>query len=44
MPVAWQVEPPMGGLAAILADDLTREGVLAALRARRVYATNGPRM
>ncbi|HVH16663.1 MAG TPA: DUF3604 domain-containing protein [Myxococcota bacterium] len=34
----------MGGLAAILADDLTREGVLAALRARRVYATNGPRM
>jgi hypothetical protein len=43
-PGAWQVEPPMGGLAGILADDLTREGVLAALRARRVYATNGPRM
>lgn len=33
-----------GGLAAILSDDLTREGVLAALRARRVYATNGPRI
>jgi len=33
-----------GGLAAILSDDRTREGVLAALRARRVYATNGPRI
>jgi hypothetical protein len=33
-----------GGLAAILSDDLTREGVLEALRARRVYATNGPRI
>jgi hypothetical protein len=33
-----------GGLAAILSEDLTREGVLAALRARRVYATNGPRI
>jgi hypothetical protein len=35
---------PSGGLVAILADELTREGVLAALRARRVYATNGPRI
>ncbi len=35
---------PSGGLAAILADELTREGILAALRARRVYATNGPRI
>jgi hypothetical protein len=43
-PGAWQVDPPMGGLAGILADELTREGVLAALRARRVYASNGPRM
>jgi hypothetical protein len=33
-----------GGLVGILADALTREGVLAALRARRVYATNGPRI
>ena len=35
---------PSGGLVAILADELTREGVLEALRARRVYATNGPRI
>jgi len=35
---------PSGGLAAILSDDLTREAVLAALRARRTYATNGPRL
>jgi hypothetical protein len=35
---------PTGGLAAILADDLTRAGVRAALEARRVYATNGPRI
>jgi len=33
-----------GGLAAIITDTLTRESVLAALRARRVYATNGPRI
>jgi hypothetical protein len=33
-----------GGLAAILADDLTRDSVYAALRARRTYATNGPRI
>jgi hypothetical protein len=43
-PGAYQVEPQMGGLAAILAEELTREGVLEALRARRVYASNGPRM
>ncbi len=35
---------PNGGLAAILSEDRTREGVLEALRARRVYATNGPRI
>lgn len=35
---------PSGGLAAILSEDLTREGVLAALRARRAYATNGQRI
>jgi len=33
-----------GGLAAILAEEATREAVLEALRARRVYATNGPRI
>jgi hypothetical protein len=33
-----------GGLAAILARDRTREAVLEALRARHVYATNGPRI
>jgi Protein of unknown function (DUF3604) len=33
-----------GGLAAILSEDLTRESVLEALRARRCYATSGPRI
>jgi len=33
-----------GGLAAIMSESLTRDGVLEALRARRVYATNGPRI
>jgi hypothetical protein len=33
-----------GGLAAILSEDRTRAGVLAAMRARRVYATNGVRI
>jgi hypothetical protein len=33
-----------GGLAGILASELTREAVLEALRARRSYATNGPRI
>jgi hypothetical protein len=35
---------PSGGLAAILSDGLTREEILAAIRSRRVYATNGPRI
>ena len=35
---------PSGGLAAFLTEDLTRQGVLEALRSRRVYATNGPRI
>jgi hypothetical protein len=39
-----QLASGTGGLVGILADELTREGVLAALRARRVYATNGPRI
>ena len=33
-----------GGLAAILSEERTREGVLRALRERRVYATNGARI
>ncbi len=35
---------PTGGLAAILADELTRDAVYEALTERRVYATNGPRI
>jgi hypothetical protein len=35
---------PTGGLTALLTDDLSREGVLQALRGHRVYATNGPRI
>jgi hypothetical protein len=34
----------LGGLAALFAEDLTKAGVLEAMRARRVYATNGPRI
>jgi hypothetical protein len=33
-----------GGLAAILSEERTRDGVLAAMRARRTYATSGPRI
>ncbi len=33
-----------GGLAAVLAEENTREAILAALRARRCYATSGPRI
>jgi hypothetical protein len=36
--------PSGGGLAAIWAEARTREAVLEALRARRAYATNGPRI
>ena len=35
---------PSGGLAAVFAPERTREAILAALRARRSYATNGPRI
>jgi hypothetical protein len=35
---------PTGGVAAILSEGLTRDAVLEALRARRVYATSGPRI
>jgi uncharacterized protein DUF3604 len=42
--LAHVVNPQMGGLAALLTKDLTREGVRAALAERRCYATNGPRI
>jgi hypothetical protein len=42
--LAQLASPGSGGLAGILAPEATREAVLAALRARRVYATNGPRI
>ena len=35
---------PAGGVAAIIADEATRPAILQALRARRTYATNGPRI
>ena len=35
---------PSGGVAAILSDEATREGIYEALLARRTYATNGPRI
>jgi hypothetical protein len=43
-PGADRVGGMRGGLAAILAEERTRESVREALRARRVYATNGPRI
>ena len=44
-PGLGQLASPAGsGLAGILAEDLSREAVYEALRARRVYATNGPRI
>ncbi|MCC7011790.1 MAG: CehA/McbA family metallohydrolase [Planctomycetes bacterium] len=43
--LAWKgPHYPTGGLAAILADELTSDGVYRALRARRCYATSGPRI
>jgi hypothetical protein len=38
------LESGKGGLAAILSPERTRDGVYRALKARRVYATNGPRI
>lgn len=35
---------PGGGLAAIFTEDVDRKSLLQALRRRRVYATNGPRI
>jgi len=46
----WRLSPQgtvrvgRGGLAAVRCADLTRAGVLEALRARDVYATSGPRI
>lgn len=39
-----QLAASSGGLAAIVSQDLTRPAILEALRSRRVYATNGPRI
>jgi hypothetical protein len=39
-----QLMMPSSGLAAIQSDEKTRDGVLEALRARRTYATSGPRI
>ncbi len=39
-----QLAGPSGGLAAIFSEELTRDSILAALRSRTVYATNGPRI
>jgi hypothetical protein len=39
-----QLASGVGGMAAILSEERTREGVLEAFRQRRVYATNGPRI
>ena len=36
--------PGNGGVAAVLSEDRTREGIRKAMKARRVYATNGPRI
>jgi hypothetical protein len=41
---AHLTSPNGGGLAGIYAEELTREALRTALRARRVYATNGPRI
>ncbi len=38
------IASPFGGVAAIFSESLTRDGILEALRARRVYATSGPRI
>jgi hypothetical protein len=43
-PGDYRVRDAEGGLAAILAEDSTRESVLRALRERRTYATNGARI
>ncbi len=41
---AHLASPGGGGLAAIFSDELSREGIRQAMKARRVYATNGARI
>ena len=36
--------PDFGGITGVYASELTRRGIFEALRARRTFATNGPRM
>jgi hypothetical protein len=43
-PGLTHIASPYGGLAGIFSQSRTREGVHEAMRARRVYATNGPRI
>ncbi|MCX7625826.1 MAG: CehA/McbA family metallohydrolase [Candidatus Sumerlaeaceae bacterium] len=40
----WKRDPYEGGLACVLAKELTREAIFDALRKRRCYATSGIRM
>ncbi len=40
----WKRDPYQGGLACVLAEELTREAIFDALRQRRCYATSGIRM
>jgi hypothetical protein len=42
--LAHLVSPSLGGVAALLTDELTREGIRSALAERRCYASNGPRI
>ncbi|MFP6622693.1 MAG: DUF3604 domain-containing protein [Myxococcota bacterium] len=42
--LAWVSASGASGLAALYAEERTRDAVLAALRARATYATNGPRI
>ncbi len=42
--LAHLVSPYRAGLAAVLTEDLSREGIRAALSERHCYATNGPRI
>lgn len=43
-PGLGHLSSPTGGLAALLGEISTREGVRSALKTRRVYATSGPRI
>lgn len=43
VPGAWNIRYPNPGLVAVLAEELTREAVFDALKARRCYAASGIR-